>query len=105
MDAFETKYSTLDKNINFVFGVFISLIMLMICVGSLVNKAWIELHYDSYQYIFECAESPEFMAGMGGLTMFLILTPLVPLQLLINMDMTKLIMSRFMQRDAWMMYP
>ena len=79
MDTFETKYSTLDKNVSFVFGVFITLLFLLIMIAAIVNYSWVENHRDTHTYLFECAESSQFIAFIGSLTMFLILTPMIPL--------------------------
>jgi phospholipid-translocating ATPase len=105
MDKYTTKYSSLDKNVQFVFMMLLGFMFLLILVASLVNKAFINRHREAYAYLFENSAPASEQAALGGLTMFLILVPIIPLQLIIIVDISKVFMARTMERDAWLMHP
>jgi magnesium-transporting ATPase (P-type) len=105
METYSSKLSTLDKEVNRVFVVIMFFVFMLIFVAALVNKAFINRHRDSHTYLFEEAGPAREIATIGGMQMFLILLTLIPLQLIVIVDITKLFMTRTMKRDAWLMHP
>ena len=106
LGIYSTKYSTLDNNINFIFVLVLSFLAFLCTFGAIANLFFTQKMRTQHLYAFEEGPTPNLWTVIARLlSMFLVLHVMIPLQLIIVMDATKLFSARKITSDAWMMYP
>eukprot|EP00352_Strombidinopsis_acuminata_P006353 CAMPEP_0176359472 /NCGR_PEP_ID=MMETSP0126-20121128/16397_1 /TAXON_ID=141414 ORGANISM="Strombidinopsis acuminatum, Strain SPMC142" /NCGR_SAMPLE_ID=MMETSP0126 /ASSEMBLY_ACC=CAM_ASM_000229 /LENGTH=150 /DNA_ID=CAMNT_0017714293 /DNA_START=1073 /DNA_END=1525 /DNA_ORIENTATION=+ len=66
------------------------------------NKVFNSNNYDTHKYIFEDEESPDKLTALSFLSFWLILNMFLPLDLVVAIELAKLVYTPFIEADAFM---
>lgn len=95
------KYSSIEKKLNRIFSIQILQVILIAAIFTICGSAFVKEHTNSPQYSISPANASK-VVGFSFLSFFLMLMRLIPLDLIINTEVGKIIVSRFMESDAEM---
>lgn len=96
--SYRYKFSSIEIAMNKIFLFQIFQVIMMCIIFCLSYDAWIEKNKDSPQYNI----SPKNASGVVGfsfLSFFIMLMRLVPLDLIFNTEVSKIVTSRFIECD------
>jgi phospholipid-transporting ATPase len=96
--SYKYKYSSIEKGMNIIFGFQIFQVFLLCFIFTMCNWGFVKENEDSPQYDI----TPDTASGVVGfsfLSFFLMLMRLVPLDLIINTEVGKIVVSKFIESD------
>lgn len=99
---YKYKYSSIEKTMNYIFGFQLFQVFALSLIFTLCNNSFVKSNEDSPQYNI----TPDNAAGVVGfsfLSFFLMLMRLVPLDLIINTEVGKIVVSKMIEADAEML--
>ena len=98
------KQSTVEKNINMAIGFNILTLLILSGISAALCKAFVTNNSD-WDYLFYNSPGADNLAFKAFWSFYLILNALVPLELVVGLEISKLFYTYHMDNDAYMMQP
>ncbi len=95
------KHSSIEKTLNKIFLIQILQVFVLCAIFTLCGYGFVSEQKDSPQYNIS-EQSASRVVGFSFLSFFLMLMRLVPLDLIINNEVGKIVVSKFIEADAEM---
>jgi len=95
---YKYKFSQIEIKMNKIFGVQLIQVALLCIIFTLSYKSWISDHEDSPQYNIS-EDNSDAVVTFGFLSFFIMLMRLVPLDLIFNTEIGKIVVSKMIEWD------
>ena len=102
--SYKTKVSRIEKLFNVVLLVNVIIMLVFALALTIANYSFNQVSFDTHSYIFENSSlTKEGTSGAVFFSFYLLLNSYVPLDLVIIVEISKMIYTYFMEQDAQMM--
>jgi len=108
LGQYRFKRSRFETVLNYVLVFNLLLAIVFAVCGAVMNAFWTSSHIDTHLYIFQQLDSSDsaFLTSFKVFfSMYLIVNSFVPLDLLVALEISKLVYTPFFDADAEMMVP
>jgi len=108
LGQYRFKKSRFESILNYVLVFNLCLALLLSTIASFQNAWWTEGHIQDHQYIYEKLDvktGSSLSAAKAFFSFYLIVNSFVPLDLLVALEISKLVYTPYMEGDGEMMVP